>query len=450
MAGRGRDARRKMSLNAMTSYAALTQQVVRSSNQPLTFAEILARVAQLRPITTRSPQATIRSAMGQGSQIVNVGEGRYGWYPRFLQGSRVRVELKTEDLKVKRIVFGNDVRDLLWPAFFGNQTIRDHDPINLALPNGKETLLPLDFFGSGVWGTTGTPELWHWLKQEGREGGDFLLLEAIDAEQRQYRLFLDADPDPAVLEKRTQEVEAVAREVLWKRRQMPKHLFLSGCYRHPIPPAPLERFWTRVNNQVQLVAIARQELKQKKAKDPQEIYRLRITLGVEPHLVWRELQVSDDTTLAELHWILQCSFSWTNSHLHQFQIAEETYSDPRFGLDEPDFPVRDERRRTLRQVVRSKEREFGYEYDFGDGWRHRIEVTEILPADKTQISPVCLGGERAGPPEDCGGFGGYANLLYVLSHPKANEYEETREWVGEGYEPERCDLAAINWQLRML
>lgn len=131
---------------------------------------------------------------------------------------------------------------------------------------------------------------------------------------------------------------------------------------------------------------------------------MRITLGENAYLIWRELKVADETTLGELHWILQCSFGWTNSYLHQFQIDEELYSDPRFGLDELDFPVRDERRRTLRQIVRSKVREFWPEYDFGDSWRHRLEVMKILPADNSPTIPVCLGGERAGPPEDCGGF----------------------------------------------
>ncbi len=319
----------------MTSHTSLTHQVVQLAPTPLTFSEILRRVAQLRPLTTRSPQQTIRNAIGQCSQIVNVGEGRYGWYPRLLQGSRVRVELKPKDLKLKRIVFGEEVRDLLWPAFLGNQTIRDHNPIQLALPNGQETFLPLDFFGSGVWGTKGTPEFWRWLKAEGREVGNFLLIEALAAAPRQYRLILEPELDPTELEKRTQEVEAVAREVLWKRRQigttiweLPKHLFLAGCYWHPVPPAPLERFWTRVNTQVELVAIAQQELKQKKVKESREIYRLRMTLGAAPYLVWRELQVSEATTLAELHWLMQCSFGWTNSHLHQFQIAEEMYTIP--------------------------------------------------------------------------------------------------------------------------
>ena len=91
------------------------------------------------------------------------------------------IELKREDLQLQRLVFGDDVRDLLWPAFFGNQTIRDLNPIHLALPNGQETALPLDFFGAGVWGTKGTPELWRWLTEQGREAGDSLLLEAIYA-----------------------------------------------------------------------------------------------------------------------------------------------------------------------------------------------------------------------------------------------------------------------------
>ena len=117
----------------MNRYTTLTQQVVQTAPVALQMAEIVARVEQLRPITTRSPQQTIRKAIGQCSQIVNLGDGRYGWYPRLLQGSRVRVELKPSDLALERIILGKEVRDLLWPAFFANQIWRDQQPIRLYL-----------------------------------------------------------------------------------------------------------------------------------------------------------------------------------------------------------------------------------------------------------------------------------------------------------------------------
>ena len=51
------------------------------------------------------------------------------------------------------------------------------------------------------------------------------------------------------------------------------------------------------------------------------IYQLRVVLcGVSP-LVWRRLLVASDTTIAELHEILQSAFDWGGEHLHRFLIS---------------------------------------------------------------------------------------------------------------------------------
>ncbi|RFB76733.1 hypothetical protein DYH55_19800 [Methylovirgula sp. 4M-Z18] len=52
-----------------------------------------------------------------------------------------------------------------------------------------------------------------------------------------------------------------------------------------------------------------------------------------------------------------------------------------------------------------------YEYDFGDQWEHEIRVEAKLERKDTKIYPVCIGGARAGPPEDIGGPNGYYGLL---------------------------------------
>ena len=55
------------------------------------------------------------------------------------------------------------------------------------------------------------------------------------------------------------------------------------------------------------------------------IYQLRVVLcGVSP-LVWRRLLVESDTSIAELHEILQSAFDWSGEHLHRFLIHGAAY-----------------------------------------------------------------------------------------------------------------------------
>ena len=61
------------------------------------------------------------------------------------------------------------------------------------------------------------------------------------------------------------------------------------------------------------------------------IYQLRVVLrGVSP-LVWRRLLVASNTSLAELHTILQHAFAWSDDHLHRFLIHGTACGPPRLG-----------------------------------------------------------------------------------------------------------------------
>jgi hypothetical protein len=69
---------------------------------------------------------------------------------------------------------------------------------------------------------------------------------------------------------------------------------------------------------------------------------------------------------------------------------------------------------TLTQAVDLAGSSFHYDYDFGDGWQHRIEVEDVLSSPMATPTPVCIEGGRACPPEDCGGPDGYTELLEAL------------------------------------
>ena len=175
------------------------------------------------------------------------------------------------------------------------------------------------------------------------------------------------------------------------------------------------------------------------------LHDLKVTLnGVEPS-IWRRLSVPSEYTLADLHNVLQLAMGWTNSHLHQFLTDGFRYCPPD-PEDEiaVDTPTDDSASVRLYEVLRSPGRRLLYEYDFGDSWEHDLEVEAIRPAAKGEDGPRCTGGERACPPEDCGGYGGYENFLQAIQDLKNPEHEEMLTWSGGRFDAEAFDPRRVN------
>jgi hypothetical protein len=183
----------------------------------------------------------------------------------------------------------------------------------------------------------------------------------------------------------------------------------------------------------------------------ERVVRLRVTLeGIDPP-VWRQLEAPAWLKLARLHDVLQVAFGWTNSHLHVFEVGAERIAVPH-SLDqlEEGGVTRSGRLVELGHLVDLGHRRFTYEYDLGDSWRHVVEVEHVAKPTDDDGWVRCLAGARSCPPEDCGGPGGYAHLLEILFDPRHPEFDEARQWVGPGFEPERFDLAAVNAALQRM
>ena len=177
------------------------------------------------------------------------------------------------------------------------------------------------------------------------------------------------------------------------------------------------------------------------------VYQLRVAVKEITPPIWRVIQVAGDATLYRLHLILQEVMGWDNYHLFMFTIDGIEYGEP----DPSDFrEVKSARRVKLGQVIRQARQRFLYEYDFGDGWEHDVKVEKVLAPVAGVHYPVCLGGERACPPEDCGGSWGYEELLDTIRDPEHEEYEEMMEWLGGKFDPEEFDLEGVNQALRRI
>ena len=148
-------------------------------------------------------------------------------------------------------------------------------------------------------------------------------------------------------------------------------------------------------------------------------FRVRLDLhGAKPP-IWRRLELPGDLTLPRVHDVIQSAMGWYDSHLHRFRTGNDhrsPYFLTDFDLDEGEEGLLEDNVR-LDQILAEKDDELWYEYDFGDGWDHKLVVEEVL--EDRPSTARCTGGRMACPPEDCGGIGGY---------------EELAAWVRSGYD----------------
>lgn len=165
------------------------------------------------------------------------------------------------------------------------------------------------------------------------------------------------------------------------------------------------------------------------------IYQLLVTLHGSQPPIWRRIQLPGSTPLSRLHRVVQVVMGWEDYHQHQFVVGDTSYGPPDPESAFYGFETRSERHARLAQVAPAVGASVVYEYDFGDGWKHTLVLEQILPAPAdggALPASRCLAGQRACPPEDCGGIGGYERLLLVLRTPTDPDYEELRTWVGRG------------------
>lgn len=186
------------------------------------------------------------------------------------------------------------------------------------------------------------------------------------------------------------------------------------------------------------------------SKKDTQIYQIKMTLKYSKPPIWRRLLVSSETTLAQLHNIIQIAMGWYDSHLHMFRIYDQNYSNPYYEGGLVELDALDSRRAKLSQLITAKGEKFAYEYDFGDSWDHDILVEKILPPDPEQQLPVCIKGKRACPPEDVGGVWGYESFLEAIKDPQHPEHEMFIEWIDGDFDPEVFDVDVVNSMLQTL
>lgn len=194
--------------------------------------------------------------------------------------------------------------------------------------------------------------------------------------------------------------------------------------------------------------------------DPSDpvIYQLKAVIaGISP-MIWRRLHIHSDTSLADLHYILQICFGWSDEYLHRFTIHGKHFSISKLGGE----GFSDNANTITLEALGLRERErFLYIYNYFDNWQIQLRVEQILSPEAGQSYPTCIQGKRAGPPEDCGGVWAFQELrqehsefevayqvVQMIVNEEFDQLEAQRQRLLYWLKFERLDLQQLNHQLQ--
>lgn len=180
-----------------------------------------------------------------------------------------------------------------------------------------------------------------------------------------------------------------------------------------------------------------------------KLLKIKVVLEDTQPPVWRRIWVKNDITFHKLHQMIQAVMGWQDRHLYEFRFGNSY-----IGLKGPELEENED-------IIDSKDFyvgklpfkpgfSFTYIYDFGDDWRHAVEIEDVLEPQEGESYPVCTDGSRRCPPEDIGGAWAFEEFLEVIMNPAHPSYEEFLRYWGGNSDPEWIDFEQINQALAAL
>ena len=177
-------------------------------------------------------------------------------------------------------------------------------------------------------------------------------------------------------------------------------------------------------------------------------YQLKITIKGSKPPIWRRVVVPEQFTFCQLHQAIQGAFGWCDYHLHKFEfkkpglLIRETWEEDDLA-ESRGCDVLEEG--TQIGTLITENPRFIYTYDFGDAWEHQILMEKEVEYEYSYPQVLKYKGDNI--PEDCGGIGGYYDLLDKLDDPEAEDHDLMEEWACQQGMGE-YDLDEVNANLK--
>lgn len=171
-------------------------------------------------------------------------------------------------------------------------------------------------------------------------------------------------------------------------------------------------------------------------------YEFEVSLQEIQPRIWRRFLLRTTATFAQLHQAIQASFGWLECHLWEFRLPTHQ-AVPIAGLPGGDRPTPDAKTVKLNSYFTGKRAVewCEYLYDFGDDWTHDVKLIAVR-SDEETFKRRLLDGDRAAPPEDCGGTPGYERMVHFVETGEDaydEDPEELAAWL-DGWRPDAFEL----------
>jgi hypothetical protein len=126
-------------------------------------------------------------------------------------------------------------------------------------------------------------------------------------------------------------------------------------------------------------------------------------------VISRTIEIRSEQTLKTLHQTIFKAFDREDEHMYEFQIGGKGSFDPktkRYGLSmafmnelEENQQVGDVAKTKIGSLKLKQDQAFGYWFDFGDDWRHQIDVMDIKKSTPKKRYPIITKRIGASPPQ---------------------------------------------------
>jgi len=156
--------------------------------------------------------------------------------------------------------------------------------------------------------------------------------------------------------------------------------------------------------------------------------------------IWRRFQVPTGISFETLHDIVQIVMGWEHYHLFRFTVGDFGFMRDPMGHGDHDTNT------SIDTYLKYPNSVLYYEYDFGDSWRHLLQIEAHL--SQAVDLPACLDGRNACPPEDSGGPMLYAQFLDTRKKRRARVSRKWEHRIGTYWDANLFSKQAVNTELR--